>query len=75
MKTRIHWWISEDSATLEGSDLVSGQLGKHEAEVMLDHATAPHSRDLKSLSRFCSAYYSCTDPSDWGILSTEEEVV
>jgi hypothetical protein len=46
-------------------------VGKHEAEVMLDHATAHYDKDLTSLPKFCSAYYSCTDPDDWGVSSTE----
>ena len=71
-KTRISWWIREGAATLEGSDLVPGQVGKPEAEALLDHATARRGRDLKTLPRFCSVYY-CNHPDDWGIISTEEE--
>jgi len=72
-RTRVSWWIRDGHATLEGWDVVPGQLGKPEAEVMLDHATARYDKDLASLPRFCSAYYGCTDPDDWGILSTELE--
>jgi hypothetical protein len=70
-KTRVTWWIRDGHATLEGSEIVPGQLGKHEAEVMLDHATVRYDKDLKSLPTFCERFYSCADPDDWGIISTE----
>jgi hypothetical protein len=49
-------------------------VGKHEAEVMLDHATATYNKDLKSLPQFCASFYGCEDPDDWGVKSGEEIV-
>ena len=72
-KTRVTWWIRDGAATLEGTDVVPGRIGKPEAEVMLDHATATHGKDLKSLPRFCERFYGCEDPCDWGIITVEEE--
>lgn len=72
-RTRISWWIRDGHATLEGTDLVPGQIGKPEAEVMLDHATARYDKDLHTLPRFCAAYYSSSDPDDWGIVRVEDE--
>jgi hypothetical protein len=71
--TRVTWWIRDGPATLEGSDVVPGQVSKPEAEVMLDHATARVGADVHTLPKFCRSFYSCDDAEDWGIKSCEPE--
>ena len=73
MNTHITWWIRDGPCTHEGSDLVPGQVGKPEAEVMLDQATTQINRDLGTLPRFYAKFYGCDDPTDWGIKEVEPE--
>ena len=72
-KTRVTWWIRDGAATLEGSDVVPGQHSKEMAEQLLDEATARVDKDLRTLPKFCAAYYGCEDATDWGIVSAEPE--
>jgi len=74
MKTRVSWWIRDGDATWRGEDYVSRRVSLSEAEALLDHATAKENRDLKSLPKFCSTYYGCAAPDDWGITRVECEI-
>lgn len=74
MNTRVTWWIRDGYATFEASEVVPGKISLYAAEMLLDRATAKTNHDLKSLPKFCAAYYSCAGPDDWGIVRVENEV-
>ena len=71
VSTRIRWWIRDGPATWKGEDIVPGRVSKTKAEALVDRATGVN-RDLKTLPRFCSQFYSCENPRDWGIVDVEE---